>query len=793
MLRLQSLFGRLALILVILPLAIAGGASTAFVSLREAVLNPLPELPSAERSFVAATMSEDQQVTELLDWGSFDALRARLALIGTASAAEGMSLDGLSLDDGPLQRPVTAVTVSSGYFASLGTKPVLGRDFNHSDESSEPLATVLSHAVWRSLGGDPQIVGRNLRVSGHLVQVIGVGPIGFRGTQLGRSDDLWVPLQAAESIGGWHRSDLFRPHSTGTTYRFRWLRTIVRLDTAQNSNPVKAAASSILSDTVLVPLTTAAISRASRPEFQRLATLARWLTGTLLVIACGTLVSLQVAALPAIHRDLQLRRALGAPLRKIVTLLARDLVWMKLPALTVSVLLSWLLLKLLPVYVFPNRTGAASVELTLDWALPLAVGVAAISYVVVALLPIWLGGRIQDSQWVSPRFGRLRSLIIVAQVAFTVLLIVPALLFSRDLYRAFHAPLGFDHQTIFLSINPDSTRRYSAPARQLAARETVEALKAIPGVAEATFGRTIFGPAVGMTTPIIWTEGVRRTLSSSYLLRCVGPSYLATVGATLAVGREIDTSDILGAPMVAVVTTSLARELWGTPEQALSGSLRLDPKGPDFRVVGVVHDMVREGVKLPVRPTVFVAAAQTPTSWRQLDFVVRASADPPALVPNLEARIRDILPASAVETTIGTSLIAAEVQQQRIAAAVAIGLGTTAVGLCFLGVWTVVVCVISHRKTEIGIRMAIGASSGAIVRQFGWYGALPAIVGCALGSIAWVLVRGQLTPYMFVLSPTDLWSVVAGTNIILFVAIGAAYVAATGAVTVTPADLLRRH
>jgi putative ABC transport system permease protein len=784
-------------------LALGIGATSAIFSLVSAVwLKPLP-FAAAERIvslWVDLTAVGGSRYVELTP-GHYDDWRQRAQSFEEIAPVVPITVN--LTGDGEPER-LAALRTTPNLFATIGLTPIVGRTFVPDDAAGE--AVVVSEGFWlRRLNGDPAAVGRTITLDGAAHVVVGVVPGDFRFPH--GDKDVFI-------------ATIFPPELLAERGAYIWsvvakLRPDVSLEAARAEMAVLAAALEAESPSTgrgaavtVVPLRET-LARRTGPVGSDVVgpTLIALLGAVTLVllIACANVANLMLARGAVRQKELAIRKALGAARGRVL----RQLLTESMLLAGVSVLLGLALAaacfgylaRLLP------ATLPASSTIGLDWrVLTLTIGAALATVLLFGAGPAFaaarrdfgLGiGRAVGTQGASAR--RLRTTLVVAEMALTVVLLAGAGLLLRSYQAVLAVDLGFDAKGLLLADTALPQARYPDPAdRDAFYHGVLERVRELPGVVSA--GYTSFAPLVikgGRSITLV--EGrprpepaeMMRTLASN---RGVSPGYLETLGVPLIRGRMIDKRDTRGAPLAAVINQEMARVIWSGEDpigQRFSGGFG----GPDavFTVVGVVGDMRAVGLEVPAVPELYVPLDQAvvPFMWPQ-QLVVRTDGDPLALAPALRSAVWDVDPDQPVASVRAMSdVLETELADRNLQLTLIGAFGVLALVLAAVGLYGVLSYTVSQSTSEIGLRMALGANQttviGAVVRT-----ALgTAVLGIGVGFVAAFALTRTIASFLFGVSPTDPPTAIAVAGALLAVTIAAAFVPARRAASVSPATALR--
>jgi putative ABC transport system permease protein len=655
--------------------------------------------------------------------------------------------------------------VSADYFRVLRVPPALGRDFEPADDRRDgPRVAIISDALWqRRFGGDPSMPGRTVTLDGVSVTVIGVLPRGFEPV-LAPSADIWGPLQYDPSLPAngreWgHHLRMSGRLTAGTTLAQAntELDAIGRVTSAEFVRPNWAAMEPALSVQSLQDDVTGAV----RPAL--LAVLGA--VALLLAIACVNVANLQLARAATRRGEFAMRAALGATRRRIVgQLVVESLLLASAGGLAgVGVALAGVrtLIAMSP----PGlpRIGAVGVDgtvLTLAILLTIAIGL-----VLGLVSGQRLGhGDIQSAvHRMSPRLAsprdRTRRLLVIAEVALAVVLLVGAGLLVRTLNRLFAIDPGFRPANVLTMQVQTSGPRFQDPgSTQRFFTAALDAVRQVPGVASAALASQL--PLSGdfdlygvrfeaSTAPMTMADG------SAYRY-AVSPGYFETIGVPIRAGRALDERDTAEAPFAVVINESLARRRF--PDgNALGQRMHVgQASGPWYTVVGVAGDVKHASLAGSHADAAYLAPAQWQFADRALWLVVRARGDAAALVPAIKNAVWSIdkdQPIARVATM--DRLLAASAAERQFAATLFEVFGLAALALCAVGVYGLLAGDVGSRMREIGIRRALGASRIAVLAGVMRQGVSLTLWGALVGLGGSLLLVKALVTLLFGVSPID--------------------------------------
>jgi len=801
---------------IVLILALGIGISTAVYSVvRRVLVRPLP-VADLSRLFVAweSEPSQENSLVEVsypyfLDWRAANQSFEDMAAFGSVNWSQ-------EFKGPPRRETVASAAVSASFFETLRAHPLLGRTIAPRDDApGAERVVVLSFGLWqRRFAGNPGIVGRAVAGSEAPVTVIGVMPKEFDFPQ---GAQVWTPLAAElEPARKSMAPAAFR--GFGVLYVLGRLRPGVsqeaaRADLAGISRRLSLAdgMSTTGWDARLVPLVDHYLGTSTRQGLQALAVA----SGFVLLLACANVTVLFLVEAVQRRTEVAVRRALGAG---AVRAALPDIVGILILALAGG-LIGWGFARgtVAAIVAFgpgemPGLKEARVDAAALAFALLLAGAVA----VVVALVPAGIASRLQvvpalkaggRSGGTDRRGARLTRLLVGAEVALAVVLLVGSSLMVKSLGKLMRIDLGFvPEQALSFSVDLVAEKYPSVAPRRAFFRALVERIEPRPGVVAvgAVYLRPLeFGP-IGMDSNVL-PEGTALDLRSvqahsvTVNWEVVTPGYFRAVGTRLLEGRGFTEHDGEGSPKVVVVSRSLGRRLW--PEQSALGK-RLHTNGAkaEFKdgtfvdvewqtVVGVVEDARYRGIQNP-RPDVYLPYGQAPDSTPFL--VVRTTGDPMAIAGLVRDEVAALDPEAAVA---GLTTLAALVDRAlvpwRFTSALLVGFALAGVVLTASGLFAVLHQLVSARTREIGVRMALGAAPGQVRTFVLREGLQVAALGLLPGLGLSLVLASALGALLYEVGAHDPASYLAGVSLISLVAVAACLLPARRAARVDPASTLR--
>ncbi len=783
----------------IVTLALGIGANATIYSYAEAVLFRPLAIPGADR-VVHVFERRDQPGTFPLPFAEFPAYAAARSFEDLAAHYPGAPLHIL-IDGVP--EAVTGAVATASYFDVLRIQPAIGR-FYSADEDRQrdrDAVAVISHSYWqRRFGGDAGVLGRSLIVNGRPFTIIGVAPRRFTGVQArGAAIDLWIP--SAMFGVGYRYCDAFAPGCNIVQLIGR-LRPGFSARQAQEELDGRAArfpAQQGRSKRIGVTVQPArGLQYAADSSERRQLNVFLGSVTLLLVITCANIAGLLLTRATARRKHIAVRVAMGASRARIAShVLAEALLLACIGGGAALLVAGWTTDLLASMY----SVDSAGRALTFDLSLTTPVVISAIGLTLVAALlaggiPAWYASHADvmavlkdEGPSGGTRRGRLRHVLVGAQVAMSVVLLVTAALLIGSVERALQGP-GFDpSQVITVRLRP-SLVDYSRERAHTFHRQLFERLASMPGVLTASPSVYMSIFSAGGTVPVTGEGATGDPIDA--LSNAVGPRYFETLSIGVVEGREFTDRDREGAPGVAIVNDVLAARL--SPNRPAVG-LSIQADGRLLTIVGVVRDaQYYVGGDAP-RPQVFTSYWQTPAGDAFLNDArafIRVSADPASMMPEIYRAVAAVDPAVPVsEAHPLRERVAYMFQPVRTTRLLLTVSAALALLLCAVGLYGVPAFTVSERTREIGVRIAIGAGRGAIARLVLREAAIVTTVGVAVGLVAAWNSTQLVSSLLFGIGVRDAAAFVTAPLVIVAVAALASYVPVWRATRVSPLRALR--
>jgi putative ABC transport system permease protein len=764
----------------VLTLALGIGANTAIFSLVNGVLlRPLP-YPHADRLVIAPVSLPD-----------FDDLRAAsrsfedLAVWGSNRYSLG--------SEGAPSEPVLGGIVSARFFPLLGGA-ALGR-VPGPDEQRDKVA-VIAHGLWqRRFGGDPDVIGRVIRLYGEPHTVIGVMPPEFQFPAA--QFEVWVTFEAAMAAA----------QAQAANRSLRIFRALGRLKPGVSLAQAQLEADAIARRLESVhPDTNQGFRFALVGAQDRLVGPVRpallallGIVALVLLIACANVANLLLVRARAREREIAIRTALGADRWRVVRQLLTESVILAGAGAALGVLLARWALDVLPA-LSPDIPRLSTVRVDLS-VLAFTAAVAVLTGILFGLAPAWQAVRTSATEGLreggrgsagSVAARRLRAALAASEVALALVVLVGAGLLVKSLVRLLTVETGFVADNLLTALVPITGAQRTPQQRAALAAQVVEKVGQIPGVA-AVGGATGLPPVTPQRSTGFVVEGRDPAAEGERAFFIAAtPGYFRALRTTLVDGRTFDDRDVEGAPEVVLINQTLARRLFGE-EPALGRRLRLlDPEHAHAwrTIVGVVGDVRYAGLDDPGGACIYTPFAQTPFFWTYL--MVRTTGAPLSVAGAVRAAVASVDPLIEVaELAAMEDVIADSVSQPRFNVVLISSFAALALVLAAVGIYGVISYSTGQRAREIGVRMALGASRRDVLRLVTAEGLRMAALGVGVGLFAAAALSRLLTQLLFEVGATDAATYAAAGTALLLLALLASAVPALRASRLAPMAALR--
>jgi putative ABC transport system permease protein len=732
------------------------------------------------------------------------------------SGIAAWSGETFNLARGGQVRNAQGVWVSGEFFNVLGVPPVLGRVFSAADDRrgcGSP-GVVISYSFWqREFGGQPSALGKTLTLNGYPFAVIGVTREGFNGIEVGKSFDAAAPICSEAAVKAEY-SRLDKRYGW-------WLALVGRLKpgwTMARASAQMAAMSPVVFEPTVpanygpdgvkhyLPYKLGAFPGGTglsqlRESYENPLWLLLSIAGLVLLIACANLANLMLARASAREREIAVRLAMGASRGRLIRQLLAESLLLAIVGAAFGAVLASVLSRFLVSFI-STQGNPLFVDLQPDWrVLGFTAALAVFTCVLFGLAPalratntapgavLKASGRSMTAS--RERFG-LRRILVVSQVALSLVLLVGALLFVRSLRKLATLDAGFRQDGILIT-QLDLTRLHLPKERRQAFKhDLITRMEAIPGV-DVAADTTIVPISGNGWNQHVWIHG--QSKGNSWLAR-ITPGYFKTIGTALTAGRDFNDHDTLTSPKVAVVNQMFTRKyLDGANPIGKTFHLEQGPGEPDpeYQVIGEVKDTKYGELREELRAIAFFPAAQDASPDEGAQILVRSSLPLTSLVAALKRTIAGVSPEISIDFQVFKSQIQDSLLRERLMATLSSFFGFLAALLATVGLYGVMSYMVAQRQNEIGIRMALGANSSDVLRMILSEAALLLGIGLIAGT-ALALAAGRAAGSMlFGLQPHDPPTLLIGAALLGAVALAASFLPARRAASLEPMAALREE
>ncbi|MDX2149831.1 MAG: ABC transporter permease [Bryobacteraceae bacterium] len=807
----------------VLSLALGIGANAAIASLMDIVLwrdLPVPDparivlvnwqgqgFPRELANGASGSMFRQDgfEVADFFAFPAYESMRRTVASQATLAAYTFPAQVSVAWQGRPLiaeQRPV-----AGNFLATLQVRPHLGRIFSLADDTdAAPAVAVLSHRFWaNTLAADPAVIGRTLTIDNRPHIIAGVLEPAFYGLFPGDTTEIYTPIHHAP----WRERERAEGNDRLLDPRNWSVQLIARLApgvTAQQLSPaLNAAFRSTWSAQPTEPAPAirledgrrglGVLSRSFRNPLYFLGAL----VALLLIIACANIANLLLARGHARRKEIALRMSIGCSRFRLIRQFLTESALLAIAGGAAAILVAYAAANLLGQFVAGN--GTLPLRVSLDHTILAAVALFTFAALIVfALFPAWQSSRLSDPSWlkqgrgsiggIERRAGLTGRILVTAQVAMSLVLVMAAILFTRNLLSVRSADPGFDRRNLVVfGVRPGASGYEKSRLMQFYF-DLEQRLAATPGVASA--GLAWMRPMnVGG-----WWQSARlkgQTATHQTSVNAITPAYLPLYAPQLLAGRNFTWSDLRADAKVAIISEDLARALGGP--QVL-GQVFEFPDGPpgavpeSYQIIGIAPAIAATSMK--ERPyAIWVPFSK---AGQEATVVVRTTQSPDVVLPALRQTMAAIDPnLPMVDTVTMEEQISKTLLRERMFATLCLAFGLTALALCVVGLYGVLAYYTSRRRAEIGVRLALGARPSDVVAMVLRDGLTPALIGIALGLPAVYFGARYVQEELSAVKPLDPASLTLTLATLLGAALFAAGIPALRASLLHPLDTLREE
>lgn len=817
-------------VVAVLSLALGIGANTAIFSLIDTVLLKLlpvkdPQQLVALTDPTAGAVSIGTSTGERgnLSTREFEALRDRAqSFSGMLAAQSQLDKHNASIDGKPPEELRTRL-VSGGYFTVLGATAFIGRTFTAADEHGPGAApyAVISYDYWqRRFGGSPSVLDSRIRIGKANLGISGVAQPNFLGENVGDAPDLWIPLDMQPQIMPgrmWLEDD-----PGHIAEKVMWLHVIGRLKSGVSRLQAQANVDVVFKQIVAEEFSKLSQSQPDilkqnlklhdagtgvsnlRGNFADPLYVLMAVVALVLVIACANVANLLLARAAARQKEMGVRLSLGASRSRIIRQFLTESLMLSTAGGLIGSLLAVFGVRLLIRMV---KSGSDSMMLDVrpdPRVLGFTLGVCILTGLAFGLAPAWRSAGVNISNTLkeagrgltpgSAKIG-IGKILVIGQIALSVMLLIGAGWFIRTLRNLESVELGYPRQKLVVVGVDFLSAGYSGERLPIVYNELRDRLARIPGVRAATYSQNglFSGSESGDRITVEGYKPQKRGDASARFDQ-VGPNYFSSVGIPIMLGREIGPRDVASAESVCVVNETFAKFYFGTANPI---GRHVTDEFPDTRktfvIVGVSRDARDHSLRREVFRRFYLSALQPLGGYSPfMNYEIRTYGNPSQAI---QAARREILsfdpsiPIGSVKTL--ETLVDDNLRQERIIAQLSTVFGGLALLLACIGLYGVLSYAVAQRTNEIGIRMALGAERGSIIRMVLRETSVLIVIGLAAGVPASLACARLIQSKLFGLKPADPLTLAAALGAMIVVAIASGYLPARRASKVDPLIALR--
>jgi predicted permease len=784
----------------IFTLALGIGGNTAIFTITSSVLLKAVPYPSPQQLISLDVQGKDGQ-SHCCSLNRFDIVHDRSQSFSGVVAATNDNFN-LTGRGEPLQVP--SARVSGNFFDVLGVKPQVGRFFlpDESQPAGKPVI-VISDALWHSrFGGDPGIVNQTIALDGTPYSIIGVLPAGIQFPFLAPAD-IWSPR--------------YFEHSLFTPQRLRmgvgYLTIIARLRD-DVSRQRAAAELTVLDQQFLkehpgapdakpdMSMVVADLQDSVVANIRSMLLMLSGAVGVVLLIACANVASLLLSRALSRRKEIAVRAALGAQRSALIRQLLTESVLLSFLGGVLGLALSWSATKYFAT--LGNNNLPQGLPITMDArVLFFMLTISVLTGILFGIFPALQLSRTNVNQTLRDegrgstgghRRMQLRGLLVVGQVALSLLLLIGAGLLVRSFSRLLSVDPGFDSQNVLTMNVSLSTVKYADAQKQIAFFDDLSRrVSALPGVRSTAISAAL--PLVPKRITPVLPEGqpeVPLAERPFIIIEAISPTWFKTMRVPLQAGREFTDADNATAPKVVIVNQALARRYW--PNENPVGKHILVGRQNASEIIGVAVDIKNRSLALDAAPQLYLPFPQLP--WGNMNLLVRTAANPSTMVSAVRAQVAALdsdQPVTNIQTV--DEIMDSSRAQPRFMLLLLGVFSAAALVLAIIGIYGVLAYTVAQRRQEMGIRLALGAEKSDILRMVVGHGLKLTIAGVAIGlaaalAMSWIMAS-MLSGLLYRISARDVTTFVLAPVVFLVISLVASYLPARRATQVDPNEALR--
>lgn len=704
------------------------------------------------------------------------------------------------------QQQLFGELVNANFFDVLGVPPILGRGFSPEEDASARPVAVISFALWNSqFGHDPAVLGRTIQLNQQEFTIIGVAPRELRNIGSLGSPDLWVPISMRDLVLDTQLKQFVYDRGFRLAAMVARLKPSVTLKQAQLA--VQALGYQLEKEypkdnggrnEMLVPINETAIPPRLHGVFSRAGALMMLIVLLVLLIACANVANLLLARATQRQREIAVRLAMGAGRLRLIRQLLTESLVLALLAGALGILFGYwgktALISLLPPFF------ARNLNMRLDGKVLLYTFILAVAATILfGLVPALQASKTDRVAMLKDRTGAptgstrwygLRGILVMVQVALSLIALAGAGLFIHSLRNAQQIDPGFEVKHELILFANLGAENYTQPQAEAFYRDVVERLKGLPAVAAASVADS--PPLGGGLQRTTFTDGVDFTDPRNGKLTpviAVAPGYFSTAGITLMSGRAFDEQDDDKGAMVAVVNRAMAESFWPS-QDPLGKHLHFLGETWDVTVVGEVKTVKYGTLGEPPQAIVYMPLKQHFSPF--VTLYVRTNGDPQKAISTVRSAVQALVPSVPLTNvqTVGQVLVQS-LTAPRVGAELLGTFGLLALILASIGTYGVMSYSVSQRTQEIGIRMSLGAQSRDVLRLILAGGLAMVCTGVVFGLAISTLLSRSVSSLLFGIGAFDAPSFLSTAALLILVAMAACWIPARRAIRVDPVIALR--
>jgi predicted permease len=788
-------------IIAILTLALGIGAnSTIFSWINSTVLNPIPGVTHTSQyaELTAGPVGSDSPISYPDYVDLRDGNQSLTSLIA-------YSLWPMDLSDNAKPERVWAMFSSANYFDALGVHPILGRGFlpvEGTKPGGAPVV-VISHRLWQThFGSEPSVIGRTIQINKRPYIIIGVTPPVFQGTQTGLRSDMWIPVMMAQQfVNG--SDDILQSRGTNWLMAIGHLKAGVARGQAQADLNIQYSqiakqfpdSHKGRNSVILHPLWRAPFG--ANFYLRTILFLLMAISGIVLLLACANVANLLLVRAVARRREMAIRLSMGATRWRLVRQLLAESLILAFCGGGIALLFTLWSAGTLSDFVPPTEIPV-SMSVHADRSVLFAtLLISLLTSAIFSVLPALRSSNLMPAAVLKEESGsasggrskaRLSSILVVAQIAMSLVLLVCAGLFIRSFRLAQRFDPGFNPYNVLLDSDDLGGVGYDEKSGTEFHRQLFAKLQALPGVQSVALADWV-PLGFANNSAAVDAEGyVRQTNESMEVTKAnVGPNYFHTMQIPLVAGREFALSDTAKSELVAIVNEEFARRYWPRQDAVRK---RLHAGGSWFTVVGVAHNSDTDHLKQEPQPFLYLSLFQDYDS--RVAIHARVAGDPLAYVSAVQSAVHELDPDLPMYDLMTLdSRILLNTTSNRIGGVFVGAFGILALILAAVGVYGVLAYTTRQRTRELGIRMALGAAPRDVFLHILRQGTLLAMLGILIGLASSFALTRAMSSILFGVSATDPLTFTAVAFLLLLVALLACYIPARRAMRTDPLAAMR--